>query len=1076
MSKFYLSILFLANILGFVAISSSIQAQINAGGMPFVQNYAPGSESNWSVTQDSRDIMYFGSSEYVMEYDGVNWRKISVPGQGYILSVSEGPDSLIYVGGVNDFGRLTLNKYGNTVYTSLGKQLVDSIEIDRVWKIYADQTSVYFCTLNYIFKYNTEKNKLETIKLYEEDNFWSFYVNDQLYIGNYAKGLLQLNKENIEEVSGGDFFIKKDIFTILSWGSDTLLVGTKQEGLSFFVTSTGEALPFSHTAQAQKTNEKLQSKSLYTATKVGENRFAFGTLDDGLFIINKSGETETHLNKELGLKDQTITDLYYSSHSGMLWLTFTNGMSAVNVKSPIRRFGTESGLEGSLYGIAEYNKEIYVATLLGAFKQNVSTSGNVYFKKTDGIKSGEIVYSLLKFSPNNYTDILLAGSVKDIYKLDGDRAVSLDFNIEINRLVQSTYNPNKIWVATPKGIKEIEYKNKQLQIKKDTLGFPEKSIIRIVEDKEGNLWINSLGGIHAANKNGKPQPIPKSIKGKNGTFFKFNSDVILATEKEILKYNYKTDDFEPFNQLNQLFTNKNKKLIDFFQLNDTLALANYTKNDIPKNEFIIKRQDQWHDDTLALQIIPSTNITTAVMRQNYVMMGGVENLFVYNNGMEKKYKTPYNVNIRKITSGEDSVIYEGGSNFFKNERANNTCKHILVKPIDYSFNNMSFEYAAAFYEKKEDVQYSSYLKNFDKNWSPWQENVSRTYTNLKEGSYQFYVKAKNLYGVESRIAVFEFEILPPWYRTWWAIILYFILGLFVIRVAISLYTRKLQEDKRRLEAIVKERTAEIVEKNKHIEQQNIAITDSIRYAERIQTAVLPNKLKTDRFEHFIYFEPKDIVSGDFFWVQNLEKQNKLIAVAADCTGHGVPGAFMSMLGTSFLNEIVPDFDEIHAELILNQLRDKVIRTLNQGLNTNNKEERKDGMDMALVSIDLETMMLEYAGANNPLVLIRDNEIIEYKPDKMPIGAYVKQNIPFKRQEIQLQPGDTFYTFSDGYVDQFGGEKDRKYMKKRFKEFLLAIHEKPLKEQKQLLKQEMKDWIGDRDQIDDQIVIGMKFIQ
>jgi len=327
----------------------------------------------------------------------------------------------------------------------------------------------------------------------------------------------------------------------------------------------------------------------------------------------------------------------------------------------------------------------------------------------------------------------------------------------------------------------------------------------------------------------------------------------------------------------------------------------------------------------------------------------------------------------------------------------------------------------------------------------------------------------------SHQAVVEFRILPPWYLTWWAYILYFLLAFVFIRITVALYTRKLQEDKKRLEAIVKERTAEIVEKNKRIEHQNIAITDSIRYAKRIQTAILPDKQTSNKFEYFIYFAPKDIVSGDFYWIHHFEKKNRLIVIAADCTGHGVPGAFMSMLGTSFLNEIVGKLDIIHSDMILNRLREYVINTLSQGIREGKDDERKDGMDMALASIDLATMKLEFSGANNPLVLISDNQLVEYKPDKMPIGAYVKQDEPFRREEITLKSGDTFYLFSDGFVDQFGGEDGRKYMKKQFKDFLLSIHHESIETQRELLKSEMERWMDGYEQIDDQLVIGMKVV-
>ena len=303
--------------------------------------------------------------------------------------------------------------------------------------------------------------------------------------------------------------------------------------------------------------------------------------------------------------------------------------------------------------------------------------------------------------------------------------------------------------------------------------------------------------------------------------------------------------------------------------------------------------------------------------------------------------------------------------------------------------------------------------------------------------------------------------------------------MFGIYLIVRFYTRKLEEDKKRLELIVKERTAEVVrqkdeilDKNLEIEKKNKDITDSIRYAQRIQTAVLPNKQSSQKLEYFIFFKPRDIVSGDFYWIYHFEAQNVVIAAAVDCTGHGVPGAFMSMLGVAFLNEIASDPAIQHTDEILNVLRDFVIRSLNQ---TGKEGENKDGMDIGIVRIDLKSGMLEFSGANNPLFLIRDNELMEFKPDKMPIGIHVRKDLPFTRHEIQLQENDILYLFSDGFADQFGGEDKRKYMKKQLKEFLLTIHQEPINQQLESIECESSRWMGDLEQIDDQLIVGFRYI-
>jgi len=195
--------------------------------------------------------------------------------------------------------------------------------------------------------------------------------------------------------------------------------------------------------------------------------------------------------------------------------------------------------------------------------------------------------------------------------------------------------------------------------------------------------------------------------------------------------------------------------------------------------------------------------------------------------------------------------------------------------------------------------------------------------------------------------------------------------------------------------------------------------------------------------------------------------------AADCTGHGVPGAFMSVLGVSLLSEIVGKRDVNPPNMILNELRKRIKKSLHQ---TGERGEQQDGMDIAFCMIDLETKQVQFSGAYNPLYLFRNNELIEYKADRMPIGVHPKDNIEFTNHEIQLQNDDTIYLFSDGYVSQFGGEKDEKFKTKRFSELISLIANKPMNEQHDILNHTIDSWRGNRHQTDDICVIGIKLIQ
>jgi serine phosphatase RsbU (regulator of sigma subunit) len=254
-----------------------------------------------------------------------------------------------------------------------------------------------------------------------------------------------------------------------------------------------------------------------------------------------------------------------------------------------------------------------------------------------------------------------------------------------------------------------------------------------------------------------------------------------------------------------------------------------------------------------------------------------------------------------------------------------------------------------------------------------------------------------------------------------------------------------------------------------LEEKNKQITDSINYASSIQSALLPDMEALQNFfsDSFILFKPKDIVSGDFYWIQPLG--NKILITAADCTGHGVPGAFMSVLGISLLDDIVNKNGVIKPNEILFELRAKIIHALNQ----HKEKDKKDGMDMALCLFDFDGHKGYYSGSYNPLYIIRNNEFEQIKADRMPIGLHIKDNMPFSEHEFSFDKGDQFYMFSDGYADQFGGPNERKIKSKKFQELLLENSGQAGQIQRDALDNYFETWRGEMEQIDDVIVIGLK---
>jgi serine phosphatase RsbU (regulator of sigma subunit) len=254
-----------------------------------------------------------------------------------------------------------------------------------------------------------------------------------------------------------------------------------------------------------------------------------------------------------------------------------------------------------------------------------------------------------------------------------------------------------------------------------------------------------------------------------------------------------------------------------------------------------------------------------------------------------------------------------------------------------------------------------------------------------------------------------------------------------------------------------------------IAYQKKHITDSIMYAKRIQTALIPSlELFSDKLEHFVLYKPLAIVSGDFYWVTS--QGNLQVIIVADCTGHGVPGAFMSMLGVTMLNELVNGKHILMPDQIIENLRTGIIKSLNQ---VADEESIKDGMDIAVCLVDFEKDLLYFAGANNPLYLVRGKELFHYRADKMPVAIHYKM-MPFTLHTIELRKGDAFYIFTDGYADQFGGPKQKKFMSMQLRETLVAMADDPMLKQGERLDKIFEEWRGDSPQVDDVTLMGIRY--
>jgi len=323
-----------------------------------------------------------------------------------------------------------------------------------------------------------------------------------------------------------------------------------------------------------------------------------------------------------------------------------------------------------------------------------------------------------------------------------------------------------------------------------------------------------------------------------------------------------------------------------------------------------------------------------------------------------------------------------------------------------------------------------------------------------------HVKAMDDFGNKSEELTIGFEIYPPFYRTLLAYVLYAVVFILIIIGAVRISSNGLKK-------IIRQRTREIEEQKHIVEEKNKEIIDSISYAQRLQQAILPSAkfIHENLHENFILYKPKDIVAGDFYWMQKVG--DWVLFAACDCTGHGVPGAMVSVVGANSLNRCVNEFKLIEPAKILDKLTQLVEETFSQS-----ESEVRDGMDMSLCALNTKTLELKWAGANNPIWYLKNAELKEIKGDKQPIGKYENRK-PFTSHHLQMEKGDRIYLFTDGYADQFGGDKGKKFKYSQLKEMILHFGFSPLKEQHQKLDEIFENWRKNMEQTDDVCLWGVK---
>ncbi len=1066
-------------------------------GIPFIKNYSPEEYQDegqiWAAEQDNYGIMYFGSNSEVLIYDGHYWQTVKLPNNSPVRSLCKTDDGTIFIGSIGEFGYLTADKTEGFKYISLSQQLDSTVSsFSDVWTMKSDGTNVWFATNEYLFRYNPKKvpsvKKINT----EKPPFLLYKAGKDLYVSIRGKGTYEIKNDSIIPLKGLE---KVHPWFIIPYNNSNSKIIGNLDGLSIYNPDISDFDKNDFDKKSiEETNAFLKANQLYTgAVDLGNGKFAVGTLRSGVVVINKKGRIVNIINEEKGLQNNTIHHLFKDKQNE-LWASTAYGISKIDQNSPYELFSKKQGIKGSMYDVLRYHNIFYVTTNLGLFYYTEAG-----FKGTENLSGKNALQILSPFIFDTGTDSLFfVNTIYGMYRVDRNRSVQIN-TVNFNSAVQSEYFKNTVYFTVNYKLFKMSFQNKTFSPPEEIKKFDKLVYVGYELDEENLILILNKKAVvfNLKSKSSVEVKIDAEINEIN----KIDNELFAYTDRGLYVFNTEKNQFLK-DTVYTLNLSGNNEILQFekFAENNYWLLARQTKENKTFVAKIYKKNGTYLAETTPYKRFSGLSV---IHKDGDSLLWALNSktLYKFNLNNTKDFNQKEECIIRTVKLKNDSLIFSG----IINSKSNNSEQSIK---INYEENDISFEFVLTSFEGNKN-EYSFKLENGKtREWSDWTETNFKEYTNLHEGIYVFSVKGRNIYGIESNPISYTFEILPPWYRTWYAYVIYLILLVSFIWGFVKLNAKRLEKENIRLDNIVKERTAEILtqkeeiqtqadyleevnnelnqkneeistiaenlkEANTKIREKNKYILDSINYAQKIQNAVLPSDQEISKYipEYFLIYKPKDIVSGDFYFIK--KRGDYLIPAVADCTGHGVPGGFLAMMGVALLSDIVQNEEIKSPAAALEEMRRVVKRSLRQNKYLDSQSE---GIEIALCAINTKDLSLEFAGANHPLFIVREKngepELIEISADAQPVGIHYKEK-PFKLNKFQLQENDMLYMFSDGYFDQFGGPDKKKFLLKNLTTLLKEVSADSVKIQKRKILNAFNSWKGNNKQVDDVLLLGIR---
>ena len=1053
-----------------------------------------------TILQDSRGFIWIGTENGLSRYDGyefVNYTNQPYDenslSNNYINAICEDSQGVLWIATKKGLNSFDVKKGTFTAYTNDPKKS-NSISDDLILNVYIDsKNEIWVKTLKSLDLFDVKTNTFRRFPhYYDLFRFVSGYIHfpifedkmGRMWVGtkdglNFFDRDLQLFNRYISLEYDSKSLSHDEIRSFCEDKDGTIWIGTAN-GLNAFDPSKKE---FRRYYPEANTKNLLNSNRINALYQDESGSLWVGT-SGGLYMFDK---VEKKFSKVSAKNDATINSTVNSivkDKSGVLWIGTLKGLVKMNskkLKFKLYRSGEIPGYTFTSDDISAIhtpdNETVFIGTGgagLNIFNKKNGTVKYFNFSKK-GVEEDNYVNCIFEFYKDKYflgtnNGIVVFnptnGEFSNLFKIGTNSLFEPLLQNTVYTIVRDS--KGRIWIGTFHGLYQL---SSDLKTMKSYLNNPDNKIsicsntvYSIEFDKQNNLWIGTENGLDCLEpetgsfKHFGDQKMEGKLLSSNTIYnLRFDQDGILwiGTSSGLNRLNIK-------DKTNRIFTVKeglSDNLIYATLFDDKQNIwisTNHGINRIDSKTFKVRTFDVYD----GLQDYEFSRNVACKNKKGELFFGGVAgfNCFLPDELSNNKYIPPV-----LLTSVE--IITNKG----KKEPLNPFQDKIMVPyqtPI-FTINFAALDYTLP---EKNNFAYKFYSDK-ESEWVNIGNRHSATFSNLKPGEYFIKVKGSNsdlAWNEEGLTIVVKIES-PFWLKTE----AYYLYGFVIIITVLGVY-RYRTYNLRKANKILKEREVsayEIEQQKEQLAIKNKNITDSINYAKRIQEALMPSEKSFKKIlpESFIFHQPKDIVSGDFFWVS--ERGNKVYVAAVDCTGHGVPGAFMSIIGFELFRKITHSQGVDDPSKILNILNHEFEEVFRDVDNVT----LKDGMDIAFCVIDKQTRILEFSGAVNPIYLIRDNKITEIRGSRFSVGLDddFEEEQSFENKQIILQEDDVIYLFSDGYADQFGGPEGKKFKYRRFRHLLLTIHQYPMEEQQRLLEERINRWKGSAEQVDDILVIGFR---